>query len=206
MNREVHVHFCGNVAVRFCWVTRLGVTLTENTIMRIILVFLILNIFISCGHEKSISGDGINIETKIVRSFDTLITYPDSNLYKAFNLDISIINNSSLPASFWMMTCSWNDNFIVNNEYIKLAGQSCDSNFPTIEHLKPNEKLNLKSSVIKLNFTRYQTIEATKLGFVYIDFIYCKNLDDYFNIIGDKSKQNKIIWSNPVNLNEGNKN
>ena len=170
--------------------------------MRIIFVALILNIFISCGHDKSIVGDGINIETKIVRSFDTLITFPDSNLYKAYNLDISIINHSSLPASFWMMTCSWNDNFIVNNDYIKLAGQICDSNFPTIKHLKPNEKLSLNTSVIKLDYTQYQSIDVTKLGFIYIDTIVCKNSDDYDNIIGDKSKQTNIIWSNPVYLNE----
>ena len=170
--------------------------------MRFILVVLILNIFISCGHDKSITGDGINIEIKIVRSFDTLITFPDSNLYKAFSLDISIINNSSLPASFWMMTCSWNDNLIVNNDYIKLAGQSCDSNFPTIKHLKPNEKLSLNTSVIKLDFTQNQSIGGTKLGFIFIDTIVCKNSDDYDNIIGDRSKQNKTIWSNPLYLNE----
>jgi hypothetical protein len=58
----------------------------------------------------------------------------------------------------------------------------------------------IKIMVLKYNISRSQTIKSTQFGLIYIDSICCKNTNDYNNIIGDKSQQNKIIWSNPLYL------
>ena len=163
---------------------------------------LILALLISCGNDKPKIDPKIIIEANVSRSYDTLITSQDTSLHKAFDVKLSIINKSEEPVSFWIMTCSWDENFIINNDYISFLGWGCDSNYPRLKHLNSNSRFDLKAAVIKYDFTRYQPIKTTKFGLIFIDSAICTNIRDYDNIIGDKSKQDKIIWSNPIYLNE----
>ena len=171
--------------------------------MRYIAFFLILAFMISCKNDKPKNIPEVIVQAKLLRSYDTLNINIDTTLHKAFDVEISIINKSSKPVSFWMMTCSWDENFLINNDYIRFIGWDCDGNFPTTKDIKPYGRIVLNASIFKNNFSRYITINSTKFGLIFIDTTSCKNIDDYNNIIGDKSKQNKIIWSNPLYLNDG---
>ena len=170
--------------------------------MRNLPYILILTFLISCGIDKPKIHPQIIVEANVLRSYDTLTTYQDTTLHKAFDVKLSIINQSDVPVSFWIMTCSWDENFIINNDYIRFLGWGCLSNYPRLKRLNSNSRLELKASVIKYDFTRYQPIKTTKFGLIFIDSISCKKTRDYDNIIGDKSKQDKIIWSNRIYLNE----
>lgn len=170
--------------------------------MRIFLYILILVLIISCTNDRPKIEPQIVVEANVLRNYDTLTTSLDSTLFKAFDVKLSIINKSEDSVSFWVMNCSWDENFKINNDYIRFVGRGCDSNFPVLKHLKAKDRIELKATLIKYDFTMYQSIKTTKFGFIFIDTTNCKEPGDFDNIIGDKSKQDKIIWSNPLFLNE----
>ena len=107
------------------------------------------------------------------------------------------------------MTCSWYDNFLINNDYMFIRPWGCDSNFPDRVGFSAGEskiyKITLDKS-IKFdypgnNIYGYQTL-TTKLGLVVTNVRYTPKLDistkDVFTPL-DRSSW-RIIWSNPLYL------
>ena len=182
-------------------INKLGVTF-KTTTMRYTILVLILTFIFSCDNDKKKENynERIIINARIVGN--DILTCHDSVKRKTFDINLSIINKSIKPISFYLMSCSWEDNFIVNNDYIDFKGHSCDKNFPRLNHLKSNDSIVLKTTVIKYEMTRYQNIVTTKFGLVFIDTSSCKSPMNFDEIIGDKSKHDKIIWSNALNLND----
>jgi hypothetical protein len=82
---------------------------------------------VSCKNDKPKNVHEIVVQAKLLRSYDTLNI--NTTLHRAFDVEISLINKSNKPVSFWMMTCSWNENFLINNDYIRFIGWSCDKNY-----------------------------------------------------------------------------
>ena len=133
----------------------------------------------------------------------------DSLQEKTFDVEISIKNNSDSTISIWLMSCSWDENFLINNSYIFFKLWDCNKNIPTIHEIKAHDSL-----ILKRPFTRaimwdnpckgcigqISEVATTKIGLVYIDEKRCHNFADYENIMGDKSTWGKIIWSNPLYL------
>jgi hypothetical protein len=159
-------------------------------------IFALLIIFFLLSFN--IYDAAIIVHAKMIRSYDSI--YPDKSKHKMFDVNLSVLNKSTKPIAYWIMTCDWQDNFIINNDYIHLVYGICDSNCPWIFHINPGDSLVYKASVERGQESKYRQVEATKFGFIYIDTIRCKNISDYQHIIGDKSKQDKIIWSNPLYL------
>ena len=166
---------------------------------QIILLGLILAI-LSCKNCDEFKDNlNISFKSRVIRSYDT-ISYLDTFKHKGFDIKLTLTNNSSLPISFWIMACSWDYNFIINNDYIKILGWTCHGNYPIIRHLKSNDSIVFKVSVIRLDQSFGQIVDDTRFGFIYIDSIKCKKDKDYMNIISDKYKQDKITWSNALRL------
>jgi hypothetical protein len=106
------------------------------------------------------------------------------------------------------MTCSWLDNFLVNNNYIDLQGQECDNNFPHTVEFKAGETKKYYTTISRsLNFNYaekgdWPKVPATRLGLITIGNLYKAKIDyagGYFLAMEDKSCW-KIIWSNPLYL------
>ncbi|MEI9912856.1 MAG: hypothetical protein WDO71_26365 [Bacteroidota bacterium] len=107
------------------------------------------------------------------------------------------------------MTCSWLDNFLVNNNYIDLEGQECDSNFPELVEIKPGETktfITTASKSLKFDYDKqkgnWPQVQTTKLGLITIANLYEPKLDNVFGYslaMEDKSCW-KVIWSNPLYL------
>lgn len=136
----------------------------------------------------------------------------DTLVQKRFDIGLSIKNNSEHLISIWLMTCSWQENVIINNPYIYYGGISCDHNFPTPHTIKPHDSLYLDGTLTRdLMFensckncigTDRVSVATTKLGLVCIDTTMATTHEEYESIIEDKSKWSKIIWSNPLYLNK----
>jgi len=152
---------------------------------------------------KSMNNVKVFLNASLDRMYDT--TLRTKVKYKAFDIKLSIINKSNKSFCFWIMTCDWRDNFIINNDYIDfLWDHSCDSNYPDEICIRPKECLVYNTSLIKKDHTRGQLIQPTKFGLIYIDSTKCRTDFDFENIIGDKSKHDIILWSNPLFLNDKN--
>ena len=105
------------------------------------------------------------------------------------------------------MSCSWEDNFLVNNNYINMEGHDCPKNIPTLVEIKPGESKSYSTTLIKSIKFDYpckycvygRQVETTKIGLIVISDITKPSSNDYFRNMEDKSKW-KIYWSNPLYL------
>jgi hypothetical protein len=158
----------------------------------------------NCTSYTNNSNSNVIVNVSLIstndEAFKNKTKHKDTLSYKAYYIKLSIINKSDKPVAFWMMSCAWDDNFIVNNDYVRFNGWVCTVNAPIIQRLKPNDSLVLKASIFTCTSTRYQLIKTTKFGLIYIDESSCNRISDYESIMGDKSKWAKIIWSNPLYL------
>ena len=121
-----------------------------------------------------------------------------------FDVTLTISNRSENPVNFWLMSCSYEDNFWVNNNYISIQNHECDKNIPESVSINPSQHLDYKFTLIKSLKLDYpfkycldgEQVKTTKLGLIFIDaniFLGCE-MD-----MSDKSKWD-IIWSNPLEL------
>lgn len=163
--------------------------------MKQILVLLISLIFISCKN-KSENAD-IIVNAIVIRSYDTI--FENNNSKKMYDIKLSILNKSEKPITFWIMNCSWQDNFIINTNLWSFFNNGCDKNFPITKTIKPSDSLCYKATIIQ-NDDFPPIIYTTKFGFIYIDSLELKKYSDFYKFIEDKSKHNKIFWSNPLIL------
>jgi len=137
----------------------------------------------------------------------------DTIIEKRFDISVSIINNSDKMISFWILSCDWERNFLINNFYNAFMGHACDANGPHKVEIKSYDSLMFSTTLVRaigydnqcencIGSYDIGQVETTKLGFIFVDTIKCKGFQDYFNIMRDKSKWDKIIWSNPLYLNK----
>ena len=163
--------------------------------------FYLLGLIVICSYTNPNNNyPRLEINAKLLRSLDTM-SYFDTLKHKGYNIQLSIANKSDKPIAIWTMTCSWDVNFIVNNDYIRILPWACESNFPKLFHVKPHDSLTHILTVINIGWTRYSTISTTRFGFIFIDSTVCKKFENFESFIGDKSKQ-QIIWSNELKLNK----
>jgi hypothetical protein len=136
----------------------------------------------------------------------------DSLSQTLYDIQISLNNISKKPVFFWLMSCSWWDNFLVNNNYISFEYLGCDSNFPDLIEIKPGETKTLSVTASKSlkfdydkNLGNWPQVPTTKLGLITIANLYEPtqgNVFGYSLSMEDKSSW-KIIWSNPLYLLSG---
>jgi len=169
--------------------------------MKKALLILSLLSIISCNNSHD-SKPLVAVNATIIRAYDTIDYLNDTLKTRLYEIELYLRNISGKPISLWLMTCSREDNFIINNDYTYFRNPGCDSNVPVIYHLKPDDRLNWNTTMIKYYHSRYQFIKTTRFGLIYIDSLQCRSITDYENIIGDKSRQDKIIWSNPIYLDD----
>jgi hypothetical protein len=113
------------------------------------------------------------------------------------------------PVYIYLMSCSWEENFLINNNYINFKGHDCDKNIPTIVEIKPSETKTYNTTLVKSIKFDYspqycvygKQVETTKLGLIIINDLFLKNITsfDYDLLMEDMSKWT-IIWSNPLYL------
>lgn len=89
---------------------------------------------------------------------------------------------------------------------IKWALRPCQIN-KTLIHFDSIDNIFVRSefllfSTSERNLNKVGSTDSKELGLIVIDSAKCKNVEDYFTILGDKTKWDKIIWSNPLYLNK----
>jgi hypothetical protein len=124
-----------------------------------------------------------------------------ANSYYSVNIDL--INKTDSIVQFWTMTCSWQSNFVYSSELIGLDFDLCDSNFPRMVKLKPNQKKTFKGTLVKESSTKNFNTISYKIGFVFINEKGLYNGPDFSRILTAKiNKKQDIIWSNKFELNK----
>jgi hypothetical protein len=186
---------------------------------RIIIAFLILG-FSECFSQEA-SNLPLTIKVIVDREYiltrhksyyqkdiqrQGLVVNSDSVKQKFYDVSIDIKSTSNKPISIWLMKCSWEDNFIINNNYIFIQRLPCDSNYPIRITLRPGESKIYRGTLLKSIKFDYpgqqlfgQQVETTKFGLIVIGDIFADEKIDYFLEMEDKSKW-KMVWSNALFL------
>lgn len=160
----------------------------------------ILLIF-SCNENKRIDNGGIIVSSSLNRAFDSIYSNINSLKEKSFDITLSIINKTSNPASFWIMKCSWQDNFIIEKKGVDFNLTDCDGNFPTVKTIKSQDSLVFKTTISGRLESHKNEMNSLRFGFVYIDTTECNSFEKYLHIMSIKGTQKNIVWSNPIFIN-----
>jgi len=166
--------------------------------MKNLIIICILFLTTSCNYHKSDDKPNIEIKATLVRTYDS--TDNNSTKHRYFDVKIDLKNNSNKQIIFWLMTCSWYDNFKVNNDYIGICIWECDGNYLHKVSLSPNFSKTFKCSLLKYKNISTKSSNYTKLGLIYIDSHKYSKYDEANEILLCKTKQDSIIWSNPLYL------
>jgi hypothetical protein len=151
-------------------------------------------------HKIRISSKNLDKEKYAIKG--------DSIIRTKYDIQINLTNTSKKTVFISLMTCSWSDNFLVNNNYMRLEGQDCDHNFPGSVEFKAGETKKYIATLWKSLEVEYPQegawpkVPTTKLGLITLGNLYEQKLDydgGYFLAMEDKSCW-KIIWSNPLYL------
>ena len=114
--------------------------------------------------------------------------------YNSYFLRISLTNNMDSVVSFWMMNCSWIDNWVIDNSNLKFCFNGCDKNVPVKMTLKPKTSMVFYGVIHPIDTTI--KVEKFKLGFVTLE----KNDFSNYHLRNDTGfmKNKKTYWSNDV--------
>ncbi|WP_026714003.1 hypothetical protein [Flavobacterium daejeonense] len=162
-------------------------------------IFLILSILGMSGISCTTKIKKPNMEVKI-----NIIGKLNSNEFKGkngtfYSINIDLINNTDATTRFWVLSCSWQDNWIFNGDAIDFYSQGCDKNYPTIIEIKPRQKLTY-NGIIHIKSNKEVGI---KLGFVLIKEHDIVKMSDFRSVLINKIKNQKdIIWGNLNNHSE----
>jgi hypothetical protein len=187
--------------------------------MKNICIILILITALSCRDKKFTSDlKDLTLNISLLKAYylpyKGQINYEtanDSITEKIFHVRTSLINNSDKEYSLWMMKCSWWNNFMINNYYINFADSiGCDGNFPIQISLRTHDSIIFNTRLSRdiqvdnpckncIGFFGNE-VKATRLGFIVIESDTCPDYHQYFEILHDRSRWDKIIWSNPLYL------
>ncbi len=106
-----------------------------NKLMLGFSLFILLN---SCGiqnQNRKYLKVNIDVIGKISPSF---INEKEGEFY---SVKISLVNKTDSTLHFWVMSCSWQDNWVLNSNDIMFYRSNCLKNIRTIKKLAPNETL-----------------------------------------------------------------
>ena len=164
---------------------------------RIILFLGVFLVFSYCTVPKS-KKSNINIQVKIGEKLNSAKFKQEGDFYI---VDIDLCNNTDSVISFWSMSCSWEENWLSNNNALNLYNQGCDNNSPIIKQIEPDKKLTFKGVVHVYEDIKDIKRSEVKLGFILIKKNETSNGSDFRKILISKLKERKdIIWSEPFKI------
>ena len=153
--------------------------------------------------QKNDSTNMISVSVDIIGKGNRLIqkTYKHPIKYDDFNSYFTLLkvsSNADTMIHFWTMLCSWEENWLSNNDSVLLYHPACDVNIPIEIKLKPHQSVKFYGILRP----RSDTLQNNKfkLGFVMLEK---SDLDLNFSSRTERYElMNKkgIYWSNEVEL------
>jgi hypothetical protein len=120
-----------------------------------------------------------------------------------YDIDLELANNSDSIISFWEMSCSWQDNWIFNDQrFTLLPYEIVEVNGPVLRSLNPKEKKIYHANILLTDSNITQKNKELKIGFAFVrkqDYSP-RNISIPFSDVIEKEKENNIIWSDPFKL------
>ena len=115
---------------------------------------------------------------------------------ECYPVKISLINNTDSTIRYWIMTCSWEYNFVLTSDSVNLFGLGCDGNFPTSRVILPRDTIVYKNEYLKVfRWPEKQKTANVRLGFILIRENE-STVNTFEGILSEKRKiKTDVIWS-----------
>jgi hypothetical protein len=185
-----------------------------------LIIFFLLNV--SCNFSQEIKESPLEVELSLTKQYERTFGKNDfyfgleHNGYEVtgdslkqhfFDIKLTIKNNSKKSIYLWLMSCSWEDNFLINNEYMFFDIHGCNKNNPQRIEIKAGKSREYNTTIKKsIKFDNPckgciygKQVETTKLGLIVINDPSKEEYIEYTTYVTDKSKW-EIYWSNPLYL------
>src|ERR1035437_843466 len=160
------------------------------------MVLVILLLFNRCSIKSQVPNLDVQVDNI------TKMKSKDNKDCDLFSVSVNLMNNTDSVVRYWTMTCSWQENWVYNYNTIHFHYDDCDSNFPTLEELKPNQKKTFNGVIENWHSLNTLSIKYYKIGFVLINEKEVAHDSDFEKVLVDKIKNKKdIIWSKAFELN-----
>jgi len=161
-------------------------------------IFILLNMLL--GSFTTNSVDGIKSQVAIIDRVDPHNLQVVSGRF--YSVKIDLINDTDTTLDFWTMSCSWQDNWVIEDKSL-LFFIYCRKNTPKLVRLEPREKMTYNGIVELVDTINLNTSKEYRMGFVLVK----KNevrLDSYFPTVLYKKIDAKedIYWCEPFKINK----
>jgi mitochondrial fission protein ELM1 len=160
---------------------------------KIICTFCLIILVCSCTKNKVRQKD-LQIKVEVSEKIDLQLR---SYVFKdCYPVKISLINNTDTTIRYWIMRCSWEENFVLTSDSVNLFGLGCDGNFPTVKEILPVDTIVYKNEYLRVfHWSIKQKTANVKLGFILIRENE-STVNTFDSILSEKRKiKTDVIWS-----------
>lgn len=115
-----------------------------------------------------------------------------------YSVRIDLVNNTDSIFDFWIMSCSWDVNFISDRKTLfGLYNRGCDKNELKLKQIKSGETLSYYGVIQILESSIIEKKEKVKLGFIVIREYEISSRSSFRILLSKKRlKECDIVWSN----------
>lgn len=174
-----------------------------KTTTRLVIAIIIIILFNDCNHSRQ-DNHQLTIQINSIKKLNQDTLKDISDIYYSINFDLK--NNTDSTVYFWIMNCTWDDNFIYNIENVYVMNPfNCSRNFPTVDSIERNQFMNFKGVIGAEN--KDDLKKELRLGFIYIKENEKSRLNEILpsppvDSIITRVKPKNIIWSEPFEIKE----
>ena len=79
---------------------------------------------------------------------------------------MTVKNESDSVLSFWMMSCSWQDNFTINDSLFMFKPLICDKNYPIKQKLSKGGSFSIRTIVFAKNKRNNSILKPLTFAFI----------------------------------------
>lgn len=144
--------------------------------------------------------DGIKSQITITERVDPHSLKVDSGRFYAVKIDL--INDTDTTLNFWTMSCSWQDNWVIEDKSLLFLGD-CPKNTPEMVQLAPRKKIRYDGIIELTDTASFNSNKELRLGFVLIKKNEVHRDGEFRTVLYKKiDAKEDIYWSEPFRINK----
>ena len=162
---------------------------------KLIVVFSLFVFLNSCGAQnqyRKCLKVNIDVIGKINPSF---VNEKEGEFY---SVKISLVNKTDSTLRFWVMSCSWQDNWVFNSNDIIFYRDNCLKNIMKVKELAPNGILTYTGVLAVRTNQISKRLKNLRLGFIFVrenEFSYLSKMDYHKILLEQKDENRDVFWS-----------
>lgn len=136
-------------------------------------------------------------QAKISAPRDTVITgFMDRKPKKVsvITVPVTLHNNADDMLRFYSMTCSWNEFWSIDCQYMELPGWACDKNVPEIIEVAPHQEYRKSLNIVYDSKVKHGSLYRISMSLLKAD----QNIKWAMGLSPDEYVRYNKIWSNAV--------